>query len=162
MQEATLQGTVYACPDTGPGAGGAAGTQDSQQRRWCSSGHCGREFLGERSATHIFRCTGFQPLRNTSLAQCYRRNELEKKRAYDERVREIEHASFSPLVFSTSGGMGTTAAVVYKRLASLIAEKHNKPYSRALQSGSSKRGVGLFSSVLIFHSKVRPPYMLYT
>ena len=29
-------------------------------------------------------------------------------------------------------------------------------------SGSSKRGVGLFSSVLIFHSKVRPPYMLYT
>ena len=51
---------------------------------------------------------------NTSLPQCYRRNELEKKRAYDERVREIEHGSFSPLVFSTSGGMGTTATVVYK------------------------------------------------
>ena len=36
-----------------------------------------------------------------------------------------------------------------------------RPWARKL-SGSSKRGVGLFSSVLIFHSKVRPPYMLYT
>ena len=52
----------------------------------------------------------------TSLAQCYRRNELEMKRAYDERVREIEHASFSSLVFSTSGGMGTTAIVVTRGL----------------------------------------------
>ena len=73
-----------------------------------------------------------QSYRNTSLPQCYRQNELEKKRAYDERVREIEHGSFSPLVFSTTGGMGTTATVVYKRLASLIADKQNKPYSRTV------------------------------
>ena len=73
-----------------------------------------------------------QSYRNTSLSQCYRRNEMEKKRAYDERVREIEHGSFSPLVFSTSGGMGTTATVVYKRIASMIADKHNKPYSKTI------------------------------
>ena len=73
-----------------------------------------------------------QSYRNTSLSQCYRRNEMEKKRAYDERVREIEHGSFSPLVFSTSGGMGTIATVVYKRIASMIAEKHNKPYSKTI------------------------------
>ena len=51
--------------------------------------------------------------RNTTLSQCYRRNELEKKRAYDERIREMEHGSFSPLVFSTAGGMGSTANVVH-------------------------------------------------
>ena len=50
--------------------------------------------------------------RNAPLSQGCRRNELEKKRAYDQRVREIEHGSFSPLVFSTTGGMGTTAKVV--------------------------------------------------
>ena len=44
-----------------------------------------------------------QSYRNTSLVQCYQRNEMEKRRAYDERVREIEHGSFSPLVFSTTG-----------------------------------------------------------
>ena len=68
---------------------------------------------------------------NTSLAQCYRKKELEKKRAYDKRVREIEHGSFSPLVFSTSGGMGATATVVYKRIATLIASKYDKPYNTA-------------------------------
>ena len=43
---------------------------------------------------------------STSLPQCYRRAELEKKRKYEERIREIEHGSFTPLVFLCSGGMG--------------------------------------------------------
>ena len=55
---------------------------------------------------------------------------MEKKRVYDERVREVEHGYFSPLVFSTSGG---TATVVYKRLTSMIADKHEKPYSKTMQ-----------------------------
>ena len=48
----------------------------------------------------------------SNLAQCYRQNEQEKKRAYDERVREVEHRSFSPLVLSTSR-MGPIITVVY-------------------------------------------------
>ena len=64
--------------------------------------------------------------RSSSLAQCYRKNELEKKRAYEERVKEIEHGSFSPLFFSVAGGMGNIASVVYKTLASLLVEKTRK------------------------------------
>ena len=69
------------------------------------------------------------------MAKCYRRNEQEKKRAYDQRIREVEHESFSnsPLFFSTSGGMGPTATVVYRQLVSMIAGKERnhstKPYS---------------------------------
>ena len=71
-----------------------------------------------------------QTYHNTSLAQW---NELEKQRAYNERVREIEHENFSPLVFSISGSMWPAATVVYKRLlASMIAEKSNKPYNKIL------------------------------
>ena len=70
--------------------------------------------------------------RSSTLAQCYRKNELEKKRAYEERVREIEHSSFSPLVFSAAGGMGPIATVVYKRLASLLFEKQGRAYSSTL------------------------------
>ena len=69
---------------------------------------------------------------NTPLAQCYRKQEMEKKRTYEERIREVEHGSFSPLVFTTAGGMGTMATVVYKRLASCIAEKHGKPYGKTV------------------------------
>lgn len=68
-----------------------------------------------------------------SLASCYRQNELKKRRAYDERIREIEHGCFSPLVLSTTGGLGPSANVFYKRLASLIAEKHDKPYSETIR-----------------------------
>ena len=63
---------------------------------------------------------------NTPLAQCHRRLELDKRRSYEYRVREVEHGYFSPLVFSISGGLGPTA---YKRIASLIAEKKEQPYS---------------------------------
>ena len=52
-----------------------------------------------------------------------------KKRVYEERVREVEHGSFSALVFSTSGGMGPMATVVYRRLASMIAERRDEPFS---------------------------------
>ena len=58
--------------------------------------------------------------------------QLDKKREYEERVREIEHGSFSPLVFSTAGGMGPIATTVYKRIASLIADKRQEPYSTTL------------------------------
>ena len=64
---------------------------------------------------------------NTLLSQCYKKNEQEKKRAYHQRVREVEHQ-----VFSTSGGMGPTANVVNKRISSMIAQKHDKMYSKTL------------------------------
>ncbi len=37
--------------------------------------------------------------RNSTLTQCYRKHKLEKKRAYEQRIREVEHASFTPIVY---------------------------------------------------------------
>ena len=90
------------------------------------------DFWGHDRQNAFFDVRVFNPYapshRGTTLAQCYRRNEQEKKHAYEERVREIENGSFSPLVFSTSGGMGPIATVVYKRIASQIAEKRDQLY----------------------------------
>ena len=47
------------------------------------------------------------------LASVYRRHEQEKKRHYEERVREVERATFTPLVMSTTGGMGRAGRWVY-------------------------------------------------
>ena len=69
---------------------------------------------------------------NTPLAQCHRCLEQDKRRSYKHKVREVEHGCFSPLVFSTSGSLGPTVTVVYKRIASLIAEKKEQPYSLTL------------------------------
>ena len=38
--------------------------------------------------------------------QIYRMHESEKKRLYSRRVLDIEHGTFTPLVFTTTGGMG--------------------------------------------------------
>ena len=70
--------------------------------------------------------------RNTTLRKCYRKHELEKKRAYERRVLEIEHASFTPLVLSASGGFASEATTFYRRLASMLANKWDKPYSQTL------------------------------
>ena len=56
-----------------------------------------------------------------------------KELMHDQRVRDIEHGSFSPQVFSTTGSMGTTATVVYRRLASMTSEKYGKPYNKSMQ-----------------------------
>ena len=41
---------------------------------------------------------------------------------------EVEHGCFTPLVFSTSGGMSKAATIVYKRLANLLSIRRNFPY----------------------------------
>ena len=37
-----------------------------------------------------------------------------------------------PLIFSTAGGMGRAATVVYKRLASLLSARREQPYSMVM------------------------------
>ena len=63
--------------------------------------------------------------RNQPLPACYRHHELEKRHFYEDRVKQVEHGCFTPLVFSTSGGMGPSASIFYKRLASHLAAKRN-------------------------------------
>ena len=45
---------------------------------------------------------------------------------------QVERGTFSPLAFSSSGGMGPLATVVYKQIATLISEKKGHPYSHVL------------------------------
>ena len=47
--------------------------------------------------------------RNSSIPSVYHHHELQKKQEYGKRVQEVEQASFTPLVFSTTGGMGREA-----------------------------------------------------
>ena len=72
------------------------------------------------------------PSNRQPLPTCYRKHENQKKRAYEQRVREIEHGSFTPLVMSLTGGLGNAASVCYKRLASLISAKRDVSYSSTM------------------------------
>ena len=58
-----------------------------------------------------------------SPAQLFRQAEKAKIREYKERILEVEHADFNPLVFTTAGGMAPQCHLVVKRLAEKIALK---------------------------------------
>ena len=70
--------------------------------------------------------------RSKSLKCLFQKLEGDKKREYGEQINEVEHDSFTPLVFSTCGGMGREVTVVVKRLADAVATKRNESYTRAV------------------------------
>ena len=51
---------------------------------------------------------------------------------YEERIREVEHATFTPLVFTTSGGASPLTSTFLKHLASRLAEKRDMVYSTTI------------------------------
>ena len=75
-----------------------------------------RDFWGQNRQRAFFNVRVFNPFARSyfrsQLSRCYQLHKREKRRAYDERVREVERACFSPLVFAATGGMGPTARTV--------------------------------------------------
>ena len=63
------------------------------------------------------------------LSKTYQLNEKEKKRLYNERIMQVEHGTFTPLVMSATGGMGRESSKFYSRLSELISEKRESSYS---------------------------------
>ena len=56
----------------------------------------------------------------------FQKMESDKKREYREQINEVEHDSFTLLIFSTCGGIGQEASVVVKKLADVLATKCNE------------------------------------
>ena len=57
---------------------------------------------------------------------------FKKKREYKLQIREVEWASFTQIVLSSTGGMGTMATTTYKRLASLLVDKYSRLYNQTM------------------------------
>jgi len=84
----------------------------------CTIGCCCKWLLGgpfERAFVDVMAfnlCA--RSNRQTSLQSTYRKHEQEKGRQNEQRVREVEHGTFTPLAMPTTGGMGRAASVFYK------------------------------------------------
>ncbi len=63
--------------------------------------------------------------RNKSLKAAHKENEMQKKREYGERILNVEHGTFTPLVFTCFGGMAVECLHFYNRLSDMVAEKRN-------------------------------------
>ena len=99
------------------------------------------------------------------ISSVNRKHEQEKKRQYQQRIRLVEHSTFTPLVFSTSGGMGSLASFFFKRLASMITEKkENASYSETLWCIRCKLNFALLRSSIMCvrgaRSSYRRPFLM--
>ena len=66
-----------------------------------------------------------------TLKAAHKSNEDAKKREYNERVQQVEHGSFTPLVFSCFGGLSVECTHFYNRISEKLAEKRNISSSKA-------------------------------
>ena len=117
---------------------------------------------GHRFQKTYFDIRVFCPLSATnsarSLSACYKENEDVKKRKYDERVREVEHSSFAPIVFSSSGGCAPTATQFIKRLAQLHSDKLNQKYNNTINFIRCQYSFSIIRSAIRCLRGCRSPY----
>ena len=81
--------------------------------------------------------------------QIYSQHETEKKRQYASRILEVEQATFTPLVFSTTGGMGAESKRYHSRLTELVAAKKGESYAIILSWIRARVSFALLRSALL-------------
>ena len=91
-----------------------------------------------------------------TLEQLYRYNEKEKRTAYEQRVLQVEKATFCPLIYTTTGGMGHA---YHKRVAQRLAEKRKDNYPAVMNYVRTKVRFALLKSVLISLRGIRGKQM---
>jgi len=105
----------------------------------------------ENDARSDIKCMGFwskmrqaffdvkvvSPLARSNLSMPISRllltSEMSKSREYRERILNVEHGDFNPLVFTTTGSMGPQCQIVVRRLAEKISER--QALQRSVVSG---------------------------
>uniref|UniRef100_A0A7M5WUJ6 Uncharacterized protein n=1 Tax=Clytia hemisphaerica TaxID=252671 RepID=A0A7M5WUJ6_9CNID len=95
---------------------------------------------------------------NSTISKACDSNEKEKKRVYNSRILQIEHGSFTPIVFTAMGGMGRETKCFYKRLSELLSEKRDEPLSVTTTWVRRKVVFALLSSVLLCLRGSRTPW----
>ena len=67
-----------------------------------------------------------------SSTRIYSKHEADKKREYNERVMQVEHGSFTPLIFSLNGGSGPECERYHRHIAQRIADKTGEKYEHIM------------------------------
>ena len=87
--------------------------------------------------------------RGKKMENLYKQQESEKKHEYNQRIIQVEKATFTPLVFSTSGGMAPECTKFHKKLAVHISNKTKEEYSHVMNHLRTRLRFTLLRSTLI-------------
>jgi len=103
-----------------------------------------------------------QSNRDQDLHAAHGRHENDKIREYGERVEEVEQGTFTPLVFTTTGGMAPRAKAFYAILAQQLADKKQQSRSCVTAWMRCRLSFSLLRSSLLCLRGTRSKPPLYT
>ena len=83
--------------------------------------------------------TNSESQRHLTSEKIFTKHEREKKRQYNNRIMNVEHGTFTPLVFSVNGEMAKECLKFYKFVAENIANKSGCRYEKVLSIIKCKR-----------------------
>jgi hypothetical protein len=90
-----------------------------------------------RQQNAFFDVRVFYPLASSYLhrpiSSLYHSTERAKKLEYGDRITQVERGTFTPLVFSSTGGMGKETAAAMQHIALLNSEKRGESYSQTMR-----------------------------
>ena len=78
-----------------------------------------------------------------------------------ERVLEVEHGSFTPLVFGTNGGTGEECKRFIAKLAAKLADKNDERYDQTLYWLRTRISMKITRSSLLCLRGSRTPFRSY-
>ena len=91
-------------------------------------------------------------------AEVFLNHEKEKKRQYLKRVLDVEHGTFTPLIFGTNGGLGKECSDFIKNIALKIAEQEDEKFGIVMSWLRTKLSFELLKSVLLCVRGSRTPF----
>ena len=105
---------------------------------------------GQRSSTYIVRVCyhNANSYRDLDLKQIYKQHENDK-RPYTQRVMDVEQGTSTPLVSTTTGGMGEECMRYHNRLAELVTAKKGEDYATTVSWIRSKVSFAILMSTLL-------------
>ena len=86
---------------------------------------------------------------NLNLKSAFDINEKEKKRQYNERIIRVDRGSFTPLIFTTNGGMGRESQNFVTALAALFAEKRDELFGKTINWIRTRLSFALIRSSIL-------------
>ena len=87
--------------------------------------------------------------RELSPKQIFQLHENKKKRQYSRRVLEVEQGTFTPLVFTSTGGMADECKRFHSRLAELLTLKKGDDYATTISWIRAKVSFAILRSTLL-------------
>ena len=83
------------------------------------------------------------------MEKIYKKHEQDKKTLYNTRIIEVEKGTFTPVIFSCSGGASPEATNLLKTIATKLAEKRQESYATCMNFVRRRIGFDLVKTCVI-------------